>query len=209
VKKLVIFDMDGTLVDSKKDITISVNYVREKNHNLPPLSEEFVVEAINKKERNLALLFYETKMYEEKDKELFESHYKKQCVKNVSLYDGIKELLDELENNGVFMAVATNAPTPFAKEMLLHVNIAQKFVAIIGADKAPSKPDPTMINMILKQIKFEKLQDKAWMVGDNPKDIEAAQNANIDAIYATWGFQSEFDYYIKVKKPQDILKIVL
>ena len=49
--------MDGTLIDSRKDITISVNYVRRVNHNLPPLSEEFIVDAINKKDRNLAYLF--------------------------------------------------------------------------------------------------------------------------------------------------------
>ena len=66
MKKIVIFDMDGTLIDSKKDITISVNYVREKNHSLPPLSEEFIVNAINKKERNLAYLFYQTQTYEHK-----------------------------------------------------------------------------------------------------------------------------------------------
>ncbi|WP_434656861.1 HAD family hydrolase [Sulfurimonas sp. NW9] len=57
MKKIVIFDMDGTLIDSKKDITISVNYVRKTNHNLPPLSEEFIVDAINKEVRNLPKLF--------------------------------------------------------------------------------------------------------------------------------------------------------
>jgi phosphoglycolate phosphatase len=201
--------MDGTLIDSKKDITISVNYVREKNHSLEPLSEEFIVNAINKKERNLAYLFYKTKTYEQRDRELFEKHYKQQCIQNPYLYDGIKEVLDELEKNGIYMAVATNAPTPFAKTMLSHLGIADKFVEIIGADKAPSKPDPTMIYQILDTINFEKSNDLAWMVGDNPKDIEVAKNAGIKAIYATWGFQSEFDYSIKADKPQDILQIVL
>jgi phosphoglycolate phosphatase len=200
--------MDGTLIDSKKDITISVNYVREKNHSLPPLSEEFIVNAINKKERNLAYLFYQTQTYEERDRELFEKHYKEQCIKHPYLFDGVKEVLDELEKNGVLLAVATNAPTPFAKTMLSHLKVDKKFVEIIGADKAPAKPDPTMIKKILLACNYE-TTDKAWMVGDNQKDIEVAKNANINAIYAKWGFQSEFDYEIKAKKPKDILKIVL
>ncbi|NPA66279.1 MAG: HAD-IA family hydrolase [Epsilonproteobacteria bacterium] len=209
MKKIVIFDMDGTLIDSKKDITISVNYVRMKNHDLPPLSEEYVVKAINKKHRNLAKLFYETEIYEEKDRELFEQHYKEQCIQNPYLYDGIKEVLESLHVNGVLMGVATNAPTPFAKEMLTHLGIEHYFVKIVGADKVKQpKPDPQMIHIILEACSFEQ-GDKAWMVGDNPKDIEVAHNAGIEAIYATWGFQSDFDYEIKIKDPKEILKIVL
>ncbi len=208
MKKIVIFDMDGTLIDSKKDITISVNYVRMKNHDLPPLSEEYVVNAINKKHRNLAKLFYETELYGEKDRELFEKHYKVQCTQNPYLYDGIEELLESLHVNGVLMGVATNAPTPFAKEMLDHLGVSGYFQKIIGADEVPSKPDPQMIHIILEEC-FFKQGDKAWMVGDNPKDIEVAHNASIEAIYATWGFQSEFDYELKVAHPQEILKIVL
>ena len=201
--------MDGTLVDSKKDITISVNYVRKENHNLPPLSEEYVVEAINRKKRNLAYEFYQTSIYEKKDQELFETHYKTQCVKNVKLFDGIEEMLEKLKQNGVLMAVATNAPTPFAHLMLNAVGIKEYFFEIVGADKARSKPDPLMLEMILQKCNYDKQQDQAWMVGDNQKDIEVAKNVGIEAIYATWGFQSDVSHHLKAKKPQDILDIVL
>jgi len=92
--KVVIFDMDGTLLDSKKDITISVNYIRELHYNLPPLSEEFIVEAINMDVRNLPKLFYGTENYEEKDREVFEIHYALQCTQNPYLYEGMKETLE-------------------------------------------------------------------------------------------------------------------
>ena len=87
--KIVIFDMDGTLLDSKKDITISVNHIRDAHYKLPPLSEEFVVEAINMDVRNLPKMFYGTELYEDKDREVFEVHYAQQCVQNPYLYDGV------------------------------------------------------------------------------------------------------------------------
>ena len=73
--KVVIFDMDGTLIDSKKDITISVNYIRELHYSLPPLSEEFIVEAINMEVRNLPEMFYGTQIYQDIDRDVFEIHY--------------------------------------------------------------------------------------------------------------------------------------
>ena len=201
--------MDGTLIDSRKDITISVNYVRRVNHDLPPLSEEFIVDAINKKERNLAYLFYETETYEDRDRELFERHYHDQCIQHPYLYDGIKEVLSVLEENSVLMGVATNAPTKFATRMLESLGIAELFVKIVGADKTKPKPDPDMVLQVLKACKFEKSNDRAWMVGDNAKDIEVAKRSGIEAIYAMWGFQSEVEWSIKAKTPKDILKIIL
>jgi phosphoglycolate phosphatase len=210
MKKIVIFDMDGTLIDSKKDITISINYVRKKNHNLPPLSEEFIVESINKEVRNLPKLFYNTQTYEARDRALFEKHYKEQCIENPYLYDGVLELLETLKKNGVFLSVATNAPTLFAKTMLSHLNVASMFDVIIGADEVEhSKPDPEMINRILSYYNYNAQEDRAWMIGDNSKDMLSAKNAGIEAIFAIWGFSAHGEYPVVVKRPEEVLDIVL
>jgi phosphoglycolate phosphatase len=210
MKKIVIFDMDGTLLDSKKDITISINFVRMTNHNLSPLSEEFIVKAINMEVRNLPKLFYNTDSYEHSDKELFEKHYRKQCTQNPYLYTGVYDLLCVLKEHEVKLSVATNSPTVFARTMLEHLNVAEMFDVIVGADRVKaSKPNPDMIYKILDYYAFDKLHDKAWMTGDNSKDIMSAKNANINAIFAAWGFSSHGAHDIIVKDPKEIIDIVL
>lgn len=208
--KVVIFDMDGTLIDSKKDITISINHVRDAHYSLEPLSEEFIVEAINMDVRNLPKLFYGTETYEKKDRLAFEEHYAMQCTQNPYLYDGILETLESLAHAEVKLSVATNAPTKFAKLMLSSLGVAQMFDVIIGADEvSASKPNPEMIYKILKHYEFDTLSHSAWMVGDNSKDIQSAQNANIDALFATWGFSPESIHSKTVTHHKEILSFVL
>lgn len=210
MQKIVIFDMDGTLLDSQKDITISVNHIRKRHYSLEPLSEKFIVEAINMEVRNLPFLFYGTEEYEDSDRVVFEQHYYKQCVQNPYLYDGIKESLEELISSGVKLSVATNAPTIFAHRMLNSLGIDEMFDVIIGADKVKiSKPNPQMLFEILNHYKFDKLQDSAWMIGDNSKDMLSAKNAGIDSMFATWGFSPDGSDYKIIEHPKEILEIVL
>lgn len=210
MQKIVIFDMDGTLIDSKKDITISINYVRAEHYGLGALSEEYVVEAINMKVRNLPKLFYTTDEYHEKDRELFETHYAKQCTQNPYLYDGIEDTLRELNQSDVKLAVATNAPTKFANLMLTSLGVVNLFGIIIGADYVRhSKPSPEMIYKILHFYNYQEKEDKAWMIGDNSKDMMSAKNANIEALFATWGFSTTSENERIVEHPTNILKIVI
>jgi len=202
--------MDGTLIDSKKDITISINYVRDLHYKLPPLSEDFVVEAINMEVRNLPKLFYGTELYEKQDMLAFESHYDEQCVKSPYLYDGIFDMLEHLKSKDIKLSVATNAPTKFAQRMLSSLSVAEMFDEIVGADAVrQSKPSPEMLNKILNAYSYEKGRDDAWMIGDNSKDMLSAKNAGIDSLFATWGFTPNAEHDVLLRHPREVIEIVL
>ncbi len=210
MKRIVIFDMDGTLIDSATDITLSINYVRKHFYNLGALSEQFIVDAINSLDRNLSFLFYETDYYDEKAKALFEEHYHTQCIQNVRAYSGITETLVNLHTQGCILGVATNAPSKFAKRMLSHLNLADYFTHIIGADNVQfPKPHPEMIALHLESHGFIATQDRAWMIGDNKKDMDAAASANITGIFAAWGFSQYGDGDYLATDPSDLCSIIL
>lgn len=201
--------MDGTLIDSGLDITISINHVRAECYRLGPLSVSSVIDAINAPIRNLPEIFYGKPLYEEKARELFEEHYFDQCIQNVTAYAGIRDLLKTLDENNVVMGVATNAPGIFAKRMLEHLELDSYFQLIIGADDVETpKPHPQMLHRHLDHYAYHSGTDYAWMIGDNTKDMEAAARAGIPGIFAGWGFSKtgEGDYFSS--SPESILDII-
>ena len=204
-QQIVIFDMDGTLIDSARDITSSINYVRSKL-SLPPLTTQAVVDAINSDHRNLAKIFYDKEVYASEDRDAFEEHYYDECIKNVYLYPQIDELLITLKSHKVACSVATNAPSTFAKRMLSHLNVDHHFDYMLGADTHQSKPDPHMLNTILSNYCYDNTKDpKPLMVGDNQKDLQAGMNAGIESIYVTWGFAT-LDQEKSIDTPLELLK---
>lgn len=203
--KIAIFDMDGTLLNSAKDITISVNSVRELNHSLAPLEESYVIDAINREHRNLSELFYGTQSYEKKDQNAFEDHYNDQCIKNVYLYEGIQESLAKLNEQRVRLSVATNAPSIFARRMLEKCGVYEYFDFVMGADRVKRpKPDKEMLEYILKNYGYKE-EHQALMIGDNIKDMQAATNAGISGIFATWGFSPQTNHPFVINSPEEVL----
>lgn len=209
MQRIAIFDMDGTLIDSGLDITISINHVRSQCYSLEPLSVQEVVDAINAPERNLTEIFYEKSTYEQGARDHFEEHYYEQCIQNVVAYDGIHELLKILQDHNVVMGVATNAPSIFAKRMLNHLGLDPYFKLIIGADNVESpKPHPQMIHHHLGHYQYRSGTDNAWMIGDNSKDIEAASRAGIHSIFAAWGFSPNGKGDYVASSPESIFNII-
>jgi len=191
-RKIVIFDMDGTLLDSSTDITLTINYIR-KTRGLEPVDKESIVKAINTPGVNLSEVFYGMKTYEKRERDLFESHYWDQCVQNLTIYPEVPELLESLREKGIHLSVATNAASIFAKKMLKTTGLTPFFDQILGScDVKNTKPHPEIIYKILRRYNYSSEHfDLPVIVGDSHKDMEAAKEAKINAIYVKWGFKND------------------
>jgi len=183
--RLIMFDMDGTLVDSSKAITNTINYVRE-NLGFERLESKYILEKVNDPSINSAEFFYGTQEFTDEQTVLFEEYYNKNCLLDLELYDGISKLIDDLKSDFT-LAVATNANSDFARKMLDHVGIERHFSSILGYDSVKNpKPHPEMVQKILEAHSIQK--QNAQLIGDSHKDIMAATNAGVDSVLVNWGF---------------------
>ncbi len=185
--RLIIFDMDGTLINSGTSITNTINHVREII-GLEKMQKAFILEKVNDPNINAADFFYGTKEFTKEQKILFEKHYHDNCLKDLELYEGIQKLIDDLKSDFT-LTVATNSHSSFAKKMLNHVGLDRYFKTILGYDSVKNaKPHPEMVHKILDTHQIKK--ENAQVIGDSHKDIMAAQKAGVDSLLVNWGFSN-------------------
>lgn len=185
--RLIMFDMDGTLIDSGFAITNTINYVRE-NLGFEKLEKEFILEKVNDPSINAAEFFYGTKEFTPQQTKLFEEYYNQHCLSDLVVYDGISKLIDDLKSDFT-LAVATNANSTYAHKMLNHVGLGHNFKTILGYDSVlKPKPHPEMVNKILGIHNISNIN--AQLIGDSHKDIMAATKAGVDSVLVNWGFSN-------------------
>ena len=206
--KKIVFDLDGTLIDSHIDITASVNFVRERLYGLPPMATGKLARLLNDTDVHLPMALYGLEAYEARAKEMFEIHYARQCLQNARVFTGIPELLCALRNAGWQLYVATNAPTMTSRLILKNNGIGDFFQGVIGADGVEHpKPHPEMIEKLLGNERIG-----AWMVGDSPKDVEAARRAGIRSVFVTWGYSKNLPEKVRsdacAAKPEELFLIL-
>ena len=181
----IIFDMDGTLIDSSFAMTCSVNHVRE-HLGLSPMVKEDLEYYINQPDQDLPKIFYNTQEYDPTHRSLFREHYLKSSSEHICLYPDVKEMLYFMSTRAK-LCVATNASDFFARHMLEHLKIIDFFDGVVGANNVPSpKPNPMMLELLMENT--SSLKERTIMVGDSIKDEQAAENADIPFIFANWGY---------------------
>ena len=184
-KELIIFDMDGTLIDSGNVISNTINFVRT-NLGLPLIPKSELLKNINNPDINAAKFFYGTREFTDEQTKLFQEYYNKHCISDIILYDGVLEMLDQLQGRFT-LSIATNASSEFANKMIEHLSIHSYFDYVIGADSVENpKPHPDMLIKTLKTLSFE--NNQSILIGDSLKDERAAQAASIESILVNWGF---------------------
>ena len=189
-KKLIIFDMDGTLVDSSVTIVNAINHVRSKL-NLEALDKELILTKVNDPKLNPALFFYEVEEFSTQHEQWFSDYYTDNHEKELELYMDIDTLLKELKEQGYELAIATNAYRGSTLQSLGHLKILEYFSSIACYDDVGrGKPAPDMLEKNLEDLKLG-AQD-ALFIGDSERDLMAANSLNMDYIMINWGF-SDYD----------------
>ncbi len=190
MRPVLIFDLDGTLVDSKTDLAASVNHIRHQ-FDLPALTEKEIARFIGNGALMLirrALAAAATEENVQAGLQLFLSYYRAHMLDNTVLYPGVRETLDRLADCN--LAVLTNKPVHFSCAMLDGLGIYDRFAAVYGGNSFDrKKPDPIGVYQILSDTKG--LREKTWIVGDSSVDVLTGRNAGITTCGVTYGYAPE------------------
>lgn len=187
---LLIFDLDGTLIDSRLDLANSVNYTRLQL-GLPKLQNELIYSYVG----DGASILIRRALGREPDEaevkqalEMFLQHYKRHLLDNTVLYPGVREALDRLDS--LTLAVLTNKPVDPSNVILKGLRVQDKFAVVYGGNSfEQKKPDPIGIHKILEDTRVSRA--RALMVGDSRVDIQTGRNAQIATCGVTYGLASD------------------
>lgn len=184
----VVFDLDGTLVDSYAALTEAVNYARRRR-GLEELTALRIRDFVGEGLERLLQRAFGTNDVPEGVKEDFEARYDEICCTESRVLEDVEPTLDALAELGVPMAVCTNKPTAFSRKILEYVDLARHFGAIVGPDLAGArKPDGLHVHRTLEEAGLT--AERALFVGDMPIDVAAARNGGIDVAVVTSGSSS-------------------
>ena len=211
--KTLIFDLDGTLLNTLLDLASSVNYaMRECGFNerttdeirrfigngVAVLIQRSVPDGISEEEYKKAL-------------DIFKTHYKENSRNNTAPYDGICDLLRKLKEDGYNLAIVSNKVDFAVKDLRDEFFNGLIDVAIGDSDATRTKPEPDMVYKAIEELGVDK--ESCIYIGDTDVDIETARNSGMDCISVSWGFRlrSELEEYgatMIADCAEDILKFV-
>jgi phosphoglycolate phosphatase len=190
--RLLIFDLDGTLIDSKLDLAHSVNAARAYME-MPPLEHALIYTYVGNGAPMLirrALGQEATQADVDRALDFFIRYYAQHCLDFTMLYPGVKEALDRLRSAQMPMAILTNKPVRISHQIVKGLGLGDHFFRVYGGNSfEQKKPDPVGIHTLLEECGLPR--SSAVMVGDSAVDIRTARNANIQACGVTYGFQPE------------------
>ncbi len=192
MKDLVIFDLDGTLIDSKLDLANSVNAMC-RHLGMTPLSNERVYSYVGNGAPVLVRRVLGPQAAEEEVQEALEyfiEYYREHCLENTRFYPGVLESLLRLRDAGVAMAILTNKPVKISKTIIEGLRAAGYFHELYGGNSFPhKKPHPIGVQTLMEECGVTR--EHTLMVGDSSVDIQTARNAQVRSCGVTYGFQPE------------------
>jgi len=209
-KELMVFDLDGTLIDSAPDLALAVNYTLERL-NRDTFADDVIRTWVGNGAETLVkrALSGGVEIDPDIDRSLLEKaltvfldFYSRNLSTSTVLYAGVKPTLFELKERGYTLAIVTNKPHGFVAPILKHFGLDKLFALVLGGDSLPSKkPNPEPLLYVCKKLGIS--VNKTLMVGDSKNDILASNSAGIHSIGVTYGYN--YDEDISVYNPTVVL----
>jgi len=215
VPQLILFDLDGTLVDTAPDLGLALNLQRER-HGLAPLDQAVIRPYASHGSRGLLSIGFgitpEHADFNDKRVEYL-ALYDQVFTRSPRMFDGVAEVLAAIELNDQRWGVVTNKPRRFTQPLLKAMNLFDRAVCVISADDAPrAKPYPDTLFMACEQAR--RAPSEAIYVGDAERDIQAGLAAGMSTVVALYGYLDAIDSpdswgaTYKIHKPQELLNII-
>ncbi|MBO5384937.1 HAD family hydrolase [bacterium] len=211
--KTVIFDLDGTLLYTLEDLKDSMNFALSK-FNYPQKNLEEIRNFVG----NGVKVLMELSIPQGKNNEnfneclaIFKTHYAQNMYNKTKPYDGIIEMLENLQQQGFRTAVVSNKFDLATKELCKKYFAKKIEIAIGESENIRKKPAPDSIFKVMEILNSNK--NSTYFVGDSEVDIQTAQNANIKCISVTWGYKDK-EFLLKngakflANSPKEILEII-
>ena len=189
---LLIFDLDGTLIDSRLDLAHAVNNTRAQAGR-GPLPHEQIFSFVGNGAPVLiqrAMGPEATEEEVERALEFFLDYYRHHALDYTVLYPGVRESLDRLHAAGAKLAVLTNKPVRISRRIMEGLGVAPLFFQIYGGNSFEHKK-PHRIGIDTLRSEAGTAAEHTWMVGDSYVDVQTARNAGVASCGVSWGFQPE------------------
>lgn len=212
--KGIIFDLDGTVLNTLKDLTDAINLVLN-DYNKKLLNEEDTKHKVGSGFRQLMINCFENKIDEETINEAvekFTNYYSKNYTSYTKPYDGIKSLVKWLKENNILIGINSNKKHEYTKK-IVEINFPEINQELVYGkrDEYPIKPDPINNLEIISKMKLK--NEEILYVGDTNIDCLTARNSNLKMVAVTWGFRSKEElkkdkpnYF--VDKPIEIINLI-
>jgi 2-phosphoglycolate phosphatase len=187
--RAVLFDMDGTLLDSAPDF-VAISQAMRAERGLPPIADKLIRDQVSGGARAMVAATFamapEAEGFEALRLEFLE-RYQSHCAVLTRPFDGMNELLDEIEQAKLIWGVATNKPVRYAEPIMQQLGLSQRSAVLVCPDHVSrSKPDPEMILLACARMGVEPAA--TLFIGDDERDIEAGRAAGCKTAAVTYGY---------------------
>lgn len=211
--ELIVFDMDGTILDTLEDLKNSMNHTL-RLHSMPERTLDEIRSFVGNGIRKLIERAVVNGTPNEKIEAIYKDfmkHYEVHCADFTKPYDGINDLIQELRNRGYKTAVVSNKAHDAVLDLCEQYFPSLFDLALGEKPEIAKKPAPDMVNLALKKLQIPR--EEAVYIGDSDVDVATARNSNLDMIAVDWGFRTR-EFLIEqgaetiVSNPEEILQLV-